>query len=83
MALVSTLVTSEKPTTLSGRVINSVGTNVKSDEIVVNKKADELKAQIVKSYTNINKYFNEIAKEYRACADKSVKGDSICASLKK
>ena len=82
MSMNSTLVTAPNKNVVDGYRIE-VGSKVNTEEIVVNNKADELYEKIHSSYTLLNKFFQEIAAEYRKCASQSVKGDSICASLKK
>ena len=78
----STLVTAPKKNVVEGYNIG-IGSKVNIEEVVVNDKADELYNKIHSSYSLLNKFFQEIAAEYRKCASQSVKGDSICASLKK
>ena len=61
----------------------SLNNKVNENEVVVDKKAQELYDKIYKTYSNLNKYFQEIALEYKRCATQSVKGDSLVEGLKK
>ena len=61
----------------------SINGKVNTNDVVVDKKADALYNAIYKNYTELNKYFQAIAKEYKNCASKSVKGEKLVASLKK
>ena len=78
----STLVTAPNGTKVSNYEIK-LNTKVNENDLTVNNKADELKSKIEACYKNINRDFNTIATEYRKCANQSVKGDKLVASLKK
>ena len=82
MALQSGLVTAPKGTTVLQYEIR-VNSKVNTEEVTVDKKADELYEKIYSAYSKLSKTFAEIATEYRNCASQSVKGDSICSALKK
>ena len=79
----SSLITTTSSSEIEKYRIPKIGSKVNENEIVVNKKANDKYKNIMNLYTKINNDFQEIAKEYRLCASKSVKGDKICASLKK
>ncbi len=78
----STLVTAPSGTKVAKYEL-AVGTKVNSNELVLDSKADTLKKEIDECYKKIEGYFKSIATEYRSCANKSVKGTKIVASLKK
>jgi predicted nucleic acid-binding Zn-ribbon protein len=84
MALIqrSTLVDAPTNTKVEKNILTMNG-KVNTNEVVVDKKADALYNAIYKNYTELNKYFQAIAAEYRNCANKSVKGQKLVASLKK
>ena len=82
MALQSGLVTAPKGTSVVKYEIK-VNSKVNSEEVTVDKKADELYEKIYSAYSKLSKLFGDIATEYRKCATQSVKGDTICAALKK
>ena len=75
-------ITAPKASTMR-KLILKKNAKVDTNVVIVNKKADQYYNGILTNYKNIQKYFNTIATEYRNCANKSVKGDKICASLKK
>jgi hypothetical protein len=60
-----------------------VKNKVNDNEVVVNKKSNDIQVEIQKNYDNIMAVLKAIANNYRECAKKSVKGDTICSSLKK
>ncbi len=79
----SSLVTAPSGTKMRQYILNGVNGKVNEGEVIVNKKANELYKNIYKTYTKLNKYFQEIGKEYRRCATQSVKGDNLVSALKK
>ncbi len=79
----SSLVTAPSGVKMKQYEINGVNGKVNEEEIVVDKKAHELYENIYNTYTQLNKYFQEIGEEYRRCASQSVKGDGLETALKK
>ena len=78
----STLVTAPNSSKVAKYEL-SMGSKVNNNEIVLNAKADELKAKMDACYVKLNEHFKNIATEYRNCANKSVKGADLVNALKK